>query len=128
MIGGLQEFAMGIGEEVTTFVTEKPLITAGLGVAAIGVGTAGVIVASKIRSGAKKSSTKKRSKKGHKRDHRFRSKQKHELAYVKRKRKAGKKITRPAYKSKGSGKQKRFVKGSKEAKRYMAKLRGMKGR
>lgn len=100
---GLQETLGEIGEDIATFVKEKPLATAGIGAAAVGMTAVGVMM---VKGRGKKAGKRKttRTKKGRKRDYKYRSKQKHELAYVKRKRKAGKKITRPRYKKKESKK------------------------
>ena len=99
---GLQSSFGGIASDIRSFVQEKPITTALMaGGASI---TAGGIVAvtRKRKKTARKKAKKKRTKKGRKRDYKFRSKQKHELAYVRKKRKAGKKITRPRYKTKKS--------------------------
>lgn len=125
----VRESIGGIGEDVIEFISEKPITSAALGVGILGA--TGIIMAV-VKSG-KKATTRKRqtsikTKRGRSRDRKFRSKQKHELRYVKRKRKAGKRITRPRYKTKSNKKPRRLIKGSKEAKIYMAKIRRMKRR
>ena len=100
---GLQGQLLAIGEDVKTFITEKPLATVGVG-AGLAAATGGVIITAVTRKRKKTTRRKARTKKGRSRDRKFRSKQKHELAYVRRKRKAGKKITRPRYKTKKSKK------------------------
>ena len=118
-------------QPATDFIRGNPIVST----AAIGAGVTGLVAGvaaivrrkkpKKKKKRVKKRVKKKKTKRGRRRDRMFRSKQKHELAYVRRKRKAGKKITRPRYKTK-KRKQKRFVKGSPEAKRFMAKLRRMR--
>lgn len=93
---GLQDVAIGIKERVEVFISEKPLQTAGIVAGAIGVTALGVGALVK----RKKKAVRVRKKKGRSRDRKFISKQKHEQAYIRRKRKAGKKITRPRYKTK----------------------------
>jgi len=61
---------------------------------------------SKSRVKNKKPTSKKRVRKGGARDRKFISKQKHEQAYIKRKKKAGKKITRKTYKTSSTKKSK----------------------
>ncbi|GAI19039.1 unnamed protein product, partial [marine sediment metagenome] len=114
---GLQDIFIKVGEDVQTFITEKPLITAGIGVAALGATALGVAAVVK-----RKKKRAARVKRGRSRDRKFISKEKHEQAYIRRKKRLGKKITRPRYKTK-SKKPARLVKGSKAAKAYMAKLR-----
>ena len=101
MIDGLQTFFGGIAEDVKTFVTEKPLATAALGAAAIGATALGVVAVTKRK---KTKTAKKKTRKGRARDRKFISKQKHEQAYVRRKKRAGKKITRKRYKTKSTSK------------------------
>lgn len=116
-----------ITQPVTDFIRGNPIVST----AAVGIGTTGLIagIATVVRKKSKKKratvkrKTKKKTKRGRSRDRKFISKQKHEQAYVKRKKKRGKKITRKRYRTK---KPRRLVKGSKEAKAYMAKLRRMR--
>ena len=98
------ETLSGLREDVQSFIAEKPLATVGIGAGVVGVTALGVVAG--VLKKRKKKSTKKRTakSKGRSRDRKFRSKQKHELAYVRRKRKAGKKITRPKYKTSKSKK------------------------
>lgn len=118
-------------QPVTDFVRGNSIVsTASVGAGVTGLVTAVAVVrkkkkAKKKKAKPRKKKAKKKTKRGRARDRKFRSKQKHELAYVKRKRKAGKKITRPQYKTRKK-KLKRFVKGSKAAKAFMAKLRRMR--
>lgn len=101
-IEGLQGIIGEITEDVKQFISEKPLATAGIGAGVIGATAFGVAVAKrkkKTRAKKKKLVKKKKTKRGRARDRMFRSKQKHELAYVRRKKRAGKKITRPTYKT-----------------------------
>ena len=97
MIDGLQDFAFGIGDNVKTFISEKPITTAIIGSSVIGVGTLGAFAVAKTRK-----KRKAKTKRGRARDRKFISKQKSEQAYVRRKRKAGKKITRKSYKTKST--------------------------
>ncbi len=124
----------GVGD-ASEFVRKNP-VTSAVGVAG-GVLAGGAVIQIVRRAKSKiakakakrKKTTKKKTSKGRSRDRKFISKQKSEQAYIRRKRKAGKPITRPRYKTKKSktkGKAKRFVKGSPEAKRFMAKLRRMR--
>lgn len=99
VLEGLQSTFLGIGEDVKQFITEKPLATAALGAAALGATALGVVSLVKRRKKARK-----RTKKGRSRDRKYISKQKHEQAYIRRKRKKGKKITRKRYKTKKSKK------------------------
>jgi len=102
MLEGLQTLIGGIGEDVKTFITEKPIQTAAIGVGVLGAGglVGAALVAKKRKKAAKRTSARKKTSKGRRRDIKFISKQKHEQAYIKRKRKAGKKITRKRYKTK----------------------------
>lgn len=102
MLEGLQNFITGVGEDVKSFVKEKPIATAGIGAGVVGATALGVVVAKKRKKAKKK--TKKKTKKGRSRDRKFISKQKHERAYVRRKKRAGKKITRKRYKTKSTSK------------------------
>ena len=101
MLEGLQNAISNIGEDIKTFITEKPLASATIGAGVVGAGALGTLAVVKSRK-----KNKAKTKKGRARDRKFRSKQKHELAYVRRKKRAGKKITRPAYKTKKSKKSK----------------------
>ena len=98
----VKAFVGGVGEDVQQFVTERPVTSAGIGVGVLAA--SGLVVAGLKGAGVSKGrrKTKKKTSKGRKRDRKFRSKQKHELAYVKRKRRLGKKITRPRYKSRST--------------------------
>ena len=80
MLEGLQGAIGGLTEDVTQFVSEKPLQTAVIGAGLVGATALGVAV-------VKRKKRKKKTKKGRARDRKFRSKQKHELAYVRKKRK-----------------------------------------
>ena len=95
-IEGLKETAIGIGEDVKTFVAEKPLTTLAVGVGVVGVTALGVAVATRNKKVAKKKkkTIRKRTTRGRSRDRKFISKQKHE---IKRRRKRPAKI----YKKKG---------------------------
>ena len=98
---GLQTGIAGIGEDVKQFVSEKPVVSAGIGVGVLGATALGVAGVVKAKKGTvKRKKTVKKTQKGRIRDRKFRSKQKHELSYVRRKRKLKKKITRPTYKRK----------------------------
>ncbi len=68
MLEGLQEYIGGIGEDVKTFITEKPIQTAiagagVLGVGALGVGALVVAKRKKAKTKAKKSVSRVRKKK-----------------------------------------------------------------
>ena len=112
MLEGLQEGLAssfgGVGSDIKAFVVEKPIQSMVIGAGVVGVTTAGIVAISKSKSKSRKK-RKAKTKAGRSRDRKFRSKQKHELAYVRKKRKAGKKITRPKYKTKGSSKSKKRV-------------------
>tara|TARA_Y100000296_G_scaffold70034_1_gene84345 strand:+ start:491 stop:910 length:420 start_codon:yes stop_codon:yes gene_type:complete len=89
MLDGLLETIGKVGEDVKTFITEKPLVTSAIGVGAVGATTLGTIAISKAVSNSKRKTSKPRkrkTKRGRKRDRTFKSKQKHEKKY-KRKRK-----------------------------------------
>ena len=77
----MQTLIGGIGEDVKSFVTEKPLATAGLVAGAVGVSAVGVALAVKRSTKKRKS----RTKKGRSRDRKFKSKQKHEQRYKRKK-------------------------------------------
>lgn len=80
MVEGLQTTLGGIGEDVETFVTEKPLATAAIGAGIVAAGAGVALVAA---SGKK--NKKKTTKRGRKRDRIFKSKQKHERRYKRKK-------------------------------------------
>lgn len=92
MLDGLSNVFGSIGEDVKGFVTERPLVAAGIGVGVLG--TAGLVAGVIKRKGARKK--RKKTTRGRSRDRKFISKQKHE---IKRKRKK-----KPAkiYKKKGT--------------------------
>ena len=106
MLEGLQTLIGGIGEDVKSFITEKPIQTAVIGAGVLGAGALGVgaLVVKKRKKAAKKTKGKRKTARGRRRDIKFISKQKHEQAYIRRKRKAGKKITRKRYKTSKSKK------------------------
>ncbi|MBA7653468.1 hypothetical protein ES703_61317 [subsurface metagenome] len=106
MLEGLQTLIGGIGEDVKSFITEKPIQTAVIGAGVLGAGAIGtaVLVAKKRKKAAKKTKAKRKTARGRRRDIKFISKQKHEQAYIRRKRKAGKKITRKRYKTQSKSK------------------------
>ena len=87
------------------FVRKNP-VTSAVGVAGgVLAGVTAIQTVRKVKSKitkTKSASKKTSKKKGGSRDRKFISKQKHEQAYVRRKRKAGKKITRTQYKTKTS--------------------------
>jgi len=100
---GLKSAIGNIGEDIVVTISEKPIISSAVGLGVVGASVIGVTAITKTRRKSKKKTkkkVKKRTKKAISRDRKFRSKQKHELAYVRRKRKLGKKITRPRYKTK----------------------------
>jgi len=99
----------GIGEDVKTFIIEKPVTSAAIGVGVVGAG-AGVAV---LAASGKK--TKKRTKRGRARDRKFISKQKHERHY---KRKKGAKI----YKRKGRWLSRTKKAGNKKTKKRIGKV------
>lgn len=66
MLEGLQSFVGGIGEDVKTFITEKPIQTAVIGAGVLGAGALGVgaLVVKKRKKAKKKvSRVRKKSKK-----------------------------------------------------------------
>jgi len=91
VLEGLQSALMNIGEDVKTFISEKPITSIAVGAGVVGAGVAGAVAIGKSR---KKTKSKTRTKKGRSRDRKYISKQKHER---KRVRKRGAKI----YKRKG---------------------------
>lgn len=98
-LSGLSETFGGIVEDVKSFVVEKPFATAAIGagiVTAAALGTA-LVIKKKAKVNSKKK--KKRTKKGRRRDWRFASKQKHEVAYRKRRKKLGRKSYQKKYKT-----------------------------
>ena len=117
------------GASLNEFISDNKstLITTGVGVAGVVLGASGAAIISKVRSSKKRksSSKSKRKRSGRSRDRRYISKQKHEQAYQRRRKKAGKKTYGKRYKKRGT-KPARLVKGSKAAKAYMAKLRRMR--
>lgn len=99
MLEGLQTFITGVGEDVKTFITEKPLQTAVIGAGVVGATALGVVAIKVLKKKkAVKKVKKKVSKKGRRRDWRFASKQKHEVAYRKRRKKLGMKSYQKFYK------------------------------
>lgn len=85
----------GIGEDIKEFIVGKPIQTAAIGVGVLGVGALGARL---LLARNKKAPKRKRvrSKVGRRKDWRFASKQKHERAYRKRRKKLG----RPSYQKK----------------------------
>lgn len=80
-------------KHVTAFIRDNPIASITGGAAVLGVSA---LATSTI---IKKARKKGKTKRGRSRDRKFISKQKHEKSYIKRKKKAGKKITRKRYKS-----------------------------
>ena len=114
-VGG-KELAGSLVENVGTaseFVRKNP-VTSGVSVAGgVLAGVTAVQIVRKAKSKTSKAKAKRKKttkKKGGSRDRKFISKQKHEQAYIRRKRKAGKKITRARYKTKRSSSKKRVGK------------------
>ena len=114
-IGGkqlLESGAQSVGS-AQEFVRKNP-VTSGVAVAGgVLAGITAVQIVRKTKSKASKIKAKRKKtigKKGGSRDRKFISKQKHEQAYIRRKRKAGKKITRARYKTKTSKSKKRVGK------------------
>lgn len=113
---GARELQSSLVQGVGTageFVRKNP-VTSAVGVAGgVLAGGAVIQIVRKARSKTAKAKAKRKKttrKKGGSRDRKFISKQKHEQAYIRRKRKAGKKITRARYKTKKSGSKKRVGK------------------
>jgi len=106
-IGGKQLLDTGVQSVGTAqeFVRKNP-VTSGVTVAGgVLAGVTAVQIVRKVKSKAAKTKAKRKkttTKKGGSRDRKFISKQKHEQAYIRRKKKAGKKITRARYKTKTS--------------------------
>jgi len=81
MLEGLNEGIIEIGEGIKTFVTEKPIISLGVGAGVVGVSAlAGATLVKKVSKKRKKRTTRGRS-----RDRKFKSKQKHEQKYKRKK-------------------------------------------
>lgn len=95
VLEGMKETLGGIGDNVTEFISEKPITAAAIGAGVVGAGVAVAIAAS---SGKK--SKRNSSKKGRSRDRKFISKQKHEQRY-KRKTKGKRYKTKKHSKRKG---------------------------
>lgn len=110
MIEGLQETIGGVGESVITFVTEKPIQTATIGVGVLGVTALGAALIIKAKKNKVKRKVK-RTRRGRSRDRKFISKQKHEIRRI-RKRKPAK-----IYKKKGKFWSRKPLKRSKKARR-----------
>ena len=108
-ISGIFDRALDIGEEFLGSNTSSAVAGATLGAVTTGGIIAG-ISAIKRRSAKTKRKTsrtkKKTTSRGRSRDRKFISKQKHEQAYIKRKKKAGKPITRKRYKTSSTRKKK----------------------
>jgi len=117
------------GASLNEFIADNKNTLIGVGAGVVGgaiiVGSGVAISRAKSSKKKKTGSKYKRKTTGRARDRRFISKQKHEVAYQRRRKKQGKKTYGKHYK-KRSSKPKRLVKGSKEAKAYMKKLRNMR--
>ena len=114
-----------VGASVNEFIADNKstLITSGAVVGAVALGVGGAAIISKVRNGKKRKASRTAKQRGRARDRKYISKQKHERRYLKshpKRRKTGK------YYKKRHSKPRRLVKGSKEAKAYMAKLRRMR--
>ena len=113
---GARELQSSLVSDVGTaseFIRKSPVTSAVTVAGGVLAGVTAVQIVRKVKSKAAKAKAKRKKvvrKKGGSRDRKFISKQKHEQAYVRRKRKAGKKITRARYKTKTSGKRKRVGK------------------
>lgn len=103
----------GVGS-ASEFVRKSPVTSAVSVAGGVLAGVTAVQIVRKAKSKSAKTKAKRKKtakKKGGSRDRKFISKQKHEQAYIRRKRKAGKKITRARYKTKKtSGSRKRVGK------------------
>jgi len=114
-IGGKQLLDQGVSSvgSAQEFIRKNP-VTSGVSVAGgVLAGITAVQIVRKAKSKTSKAKAKRKKvvrKKGGSRDRKFISKEKHEQAYIRRKRKAGKKITRTRYKTKSAGKRKRVGK------------------
>ena len=95
----------GLLDESIGFIGENPISSVGV---AIGGGAVAGAVAGFFFGKRKKKNSK--TKRGTRRDRKFISKQKHERAYIKRKQRAGKRITRKRYKTSKSKSKKRLGK------------------
>jgi len=118
------------GASINEFIGDNKTTIAGVGGGLAGVAlgaTAGVAISNYKSTKRKKASYKtKRKRTAKSRDRRFISKQRHEQAYQRRRKKLGKKTYGKVYKKRKTAKKARLVKGSKAAKAYMAKLRRMR--
>ncbi len=103
-ISGLQETFGAIGEDIKTFVIEKPLATIGIGAGALGITALGVGLVTRKKKKKAKKKAKKKTKKGRSKDWRYASKQKHERAYRRRRKKLGKKSYQKKYKKRSKSK------------------------
>lgn len=99
LLGKAKKAVSAVGIEIGTFAKENPIITGISLIAPI----AGGYAISRITKRKKKTTTKRRKKrktsKGRSRDRKFISKQKHEVAYQKRRKKLGKKTYGKKYKT-----------------------------
>jgi len=102
----------GVGT-ASEFVRKNPVTSAATVAGGVLAGVTAIQIVRKAKSKPAKAKAKRKKttkRKGGSRDRKFISKQKHEQAYIRRKRKAGKKITRPRYKTKKSNSKKRVGK------------------
>jgi len=106
-IGGREiksSLTQGVGS-ASEFVRKNPVTSAVSVAGGVLAGVTAVQIVRKVKSRTAKAKARRKKttkKKGGSRDRKFISKQKHEQAYIRRKRKAGKKITRARYKTKAS--------------------------
>lgn len=120
--GGIQNGINSIltaGENALASISKEAVVLGGAGVSAAAIGT-GIIVGRKSsKKSSKKKSTKKRKKTGRSRDWKYKSKQKHEVAYRKRRKKLGKKSYQKSYKLKKKSSSRRGVKYTKNGQPYI---------
>ena len=102
LLGDLTEKVGGALQDVKIFITEKPVVSAAIGTGIVGAGASAVGVAVAKRRTKKKS--KKKTSKGRSRDRKYISKQKHETAYQKRRKRLGKKTYGKRYKKRSKSK------------------------
>lgn len=109
VILGAKDVGAGMVQGVGTaseYVRKNPITSAATVAGGVLAGVTAIQIVRKAKSKSAKAKAKRKKttkRKGGSRDRKFISKQKHEQAYIRRKRKAGKKITRPRYKTKTSG-------------------------
>ena len=106
-LDGLKDGILGISDKVEGIIGNHPVASIGgvaLGSAVIGTVIGGAIASKSKRRKSSKKKTRKTGSVGRRRDRKYISKQKHERAYQKRRKKLGKKTYGKYYKRKSKSK------------------------